>query len=370
MADSDDSGDSDTSLDILQDDRDLSSDDDFDRPLYRRTPRRFRCHETIVVRDVAKKFREQAVVTSREFFCQHDNEDPPSFQLVLTFGKHEGYLSACIKRVKKDIGIRNLEYQLFDDQKFLDKDSRPFFSATLEDNKPFGWENFYKPKDPKSAGVWWIVCQFTYETLEEFEYDSDDDDDDDEEEDNVPSSNRDQSLPVQNDLLKLLENQTNADVTFSVQGEKIKAHKLILLARSEYFANMFKSEMVENITNEVEVPDVDPLVFKGLLEYLYSGKPPKNLYKISLDLLVVADKYGMDEVKDLCMKNLYDRVSDKNVVDALLVAHKLGNEDLMSHAKTVFRGWSDFFRSDSPEMEKLKACPELLVDLMLEFSKG
>jgi hypothetical protein len=47
------------------------------------------------------------------------------------------------------------------------------------------------------------------------------------------------------DLLKMLENENFADVTFVVGDTKVKAHKCILASRSHFFENMFNVGMRE-----------------------------------------------------------------------------------------------------------------------------
>ena len=69
-------------------------------------------------------------------------------------------------------------------------------------------------------------------------------------------------------------------------------HRTILLLRSAYYANMFNSNMVESLNNEVEVPDADPKAFCGLLQFLYSGLPLQNLADIATGLYIISDKHG------------------------------------------------------------------------------
>jgi len=47
------------------------------------------------------------------------------------------------------------------------------------------------------------------------------------------------------DLLRMLENENFADVTFVVGDTKVKAHKCILASRSNFFENMFSVGMRE-----------------------------------------------------------------------------------------------------------------------------
>lgn len=59
----------------------------------------------------------------------------------------------------------------------------------------------------------------------------------------------------------LLENMEGSDISFDVAGEKFRAHKLVLAARSPVFRSKF-FEGLEEKSAEVEVTDVEPKVFK------------------------------------------------------------------------------------------------------------
>ena len=57
------------------------------------------------------------------------------------------------------------------------------------------------------------------------------------------------------DLRKLFNDETDADVKIFVGEKTIKAHKVVLRARSDYFRAMFESNMEESRKNEVGISD-------------------------------------------------------------------------------------------------------------------
>lgn len=59
----------------------------------------------------------------------------------------------------------------------------------------------------------------------------------------------------------LLENEECSDITFTVHGEKIHAHKLVLAARSPVFESEFFDSLEED-NREIVVTDMEPKVFK------------------------------------------------------------------------------------------------------------
>lgn len=59
----------------------------------------------------------------------------------------------------------------------------------------------------------------------------------------------------------LLENEEGSDITFNVSGEKFRAHKLVLAARSPVFENDFVN-MMEEDNDEILITEMEPRVFK------------------------------------------------------------------------------------------------------------
>lgn len=60
----------------------------------------------------------------------------------------------------------------------------------------------------------------------------------------------------------LLENEDGSDITFNVSGEKFRAHRLVLAARSPVFESEFLDVIGEEEGREIEVNDMEPKVFK------------------------------------------------------------------------------------------------------------
>lgn len=82
-----------------------------------------------------------------------------------------------------------------------------------------------------------------------------------------------------------------SDVTFLVKGVKFRAHKLILSARCEYFKSML-SKFVEADANEVTIEDIEPEVFKIILEFIYKAQLSHHEEKLeahAVDLIKAAD---------------------------------------------------------------------------------
>src|SRR5699024_1582460 len=92
------------------------------------------------------------------------------------------------------------------------------------------------------------------------------------------------------DLKTLLENRMHSDVTFTIGGTEVKAHKAILSARSPVFAAKFEQpNATETEEGKVTVKGVQAGAFVEFLSYLYTGYLPERK-PISDNLLILADK--------------------------------------------------------------------------------
>jgi hypothetical protein len=72
----------------------------------------------------------------------------------------------------------------------------------------------------------------------------------------------------------LYNNKDFSDVILAVGESKIHAHKLVLSARSEYFAGMFGSDFKESKEKVVEIEEDEDL-FKQMIEIFYTNDVSK-----------------------------------------------------------------------------------------------
>jgi len=96
-------------------------------------------------------------------------------------------------------------------------------------------------------------------------------------------------------------NRKMTDVEFLVGEETFGAHRSLLSARSPVFAAMFASGMKEVSTGQVRIEDVDPTTFIHFLKFLYIGMVEPS--SVDRDLFVVADKYGVETLMELCRRS-------------------------------------------------------------------
>lgn len=304
-----------------------------------------------IIHDIPAKFQDKQSFSSLPFACQTDPASP-MFVVRVGFGTAEPeFYSVYIKSKTSHVSFTSVKARFFGpDWDSLQSSS---FTQKLKPNIAWGWPQFFS-RDAylanESKGLR-VVAEVEYEvpTI-------------------PPHENKQLSVQrFQSDFLAILENESSTDVTFKVEDEEIKAHKLILSARCDYFKNMFASGMKETERNEVKISDIESNVFKELQKFLYSGIPPPFREAISPGLLIAADKYGLDDLKMACESDLTKNLSTENVVDYLLLAYGHNCPRLLHSSMLTFR--SHFDTLDKDELKKLNETPPLLLKL-LQFDMG
>jgi speckle-type POZ protein len=117
----------------------------------------------------------------------------------------------------------------------------------------------------------------------------------------------------------LYDNKDFSDVILAVRESKIHAHKLVLSARSEYFAGMFGSDFKESKEKVVEIEEDEDL-FKEMIEIFYTNDVSKVDFEVALELIVLARKYLVEELVKSCEEIIIKDMTLENCLEILLVA--------------------------------------------------
>ncbi|CAL4941865.1 unnamed protein product [Urochloa decumbens] len=125
----------------------------------------------------------------------------------------------------------------------------------------------------------------------------------------------------------LLASGDGADVAFKVggDGETFRAHRCVLAARSPVFRAELLGPMKEgNADSVVEVGDMDPEVFRVLLEFVYTDVLPEmgreEEAAMCQHLLVAADRYDMERLKLICEGKLRKHIDAASAANILALA--------------------------------------------------
>ena len=75
--------------------------------------------------------------------------------------------------------------------------------------------------------------------------------------------------------------------------------------------------MNEKDKNKLEINDASPEAVKAMLDYMYTGTVPTNISNIVVELLHLADKYGLGSLKRACERSLLDDLTVENAVNTM-----------------------------------------------------
>uniref|UniRef100_A0A9I9DDE3 BTB domain-containing protein n=2 Tax=Cucumis melo TaxID=3656 RepID=A0A9I9DDE3_CUCME len=184
-------------------------------------------------------------------------------------------------------------------------------------------------------------------------------------------------LPLNVQRLKQLQCTGEfSDVSIYIQGHGFVAHvhKIILSLWSMPFERMFTNGMSETASSEVYIRDVSPEAFQTMLKFMYSGELSKDSTMESdvllLQLLFLADQFGVSLLHQECCKILLECLSEDSVCSILQVVSSIPCCKLIE--ETCERKFSmhfdycttaniEFVMLDESTFRKILQCPDLTV---------
>jgi len=133
------------------------------------------------------------------------------------------------------------------------------------------------------------------------------------------------------------------------------------LYRSDVFRAMFAQENVlENIIRETEVIDFESDVVDDFLHFLYSDEVMDPALYNSVDLLLMADKYNVEDLRKECEKALVKSISISTAISFLSTASRIQAPLLVARsANFIFKNLDILVKSDDWK-EMVKSYPEAM----------
>ena len=118
----------------------------------------------------------------------------------------------------------------------------------------------------------------------------------------------------------------------------------------------------------MEIQDLNPPTVSALLTFIYTGKTP-NLEEHAEDLLMAAEKYQLDQLKNVCAKKLCSNIEVKNCLNYLVIGdlYRAGNLKKAS-LQFIARNMGSVFKSYEWQ-ENLKDHPSLMAEVINAIAK-
>ena len=155
-------------------------------------------------------------------------------------------------------------------------------------------------------------------------------------------------------------------------GFTVMCHRIILRSKSAVFSAMLYEEDKDK-AKEFHLPDCPSTLVEQLIQYLYTGQISNRLSdKDVMDLLQMADKYMVDDLKRECVHRLYVK-ADLQTLPALLVLSFLQTDTQMLYDITKRRVCDTMTACQGLEdWARVEEHPTLLQDLLktaVKFTK-
>jgi len=133
------------------------------------------------------------------------------------------------------------------------------------------------------------------------------------------------------DIESMLDTGRFSDCVIACGGQEFPCHKFILSARSPVFDAMFSHDTKEQARNRVEIKDLDVKVVQDMIDYIYSGQVTE-LESKAAGLITAAEKYDLEELKQMCVTSLCNSIRDDNVLDMLVLVETYDLPELRKSA--------------------------------------
>ncbi|XP_046997769.1 BTB/POZ domain-containing protein 6-like [Schistocerca americana] len=131
-----------------------------------------------------------------------------------------------------------------------------------------------------------------------------------------------------------------SDCSFKVgsqtQSQVFRAHKLILAASSPVFEAMCYGPLAEEAC--VKIPDVEPEVFRILLEYIYTDVANISSVDEAAGVLYAAKKYMLPHLCHTCHNYIIDNLRPSNAMSIFEFANEINEEQLLEPCIKVMCG--------------------------------
>eukprot|EP00929_Paragymnodinium_shiwhaense_P097920 TRINITY_DN5948_c1_g2_i1.p1 TRINITY_DN5948_c1_g2~~TRINITY_DN5948_c1_g2_i1.p1 ORF type:complete len:406 (+),score=108.47 TRINITY_DN5948_c1_g2_i1:112-1329(+) len=130
------------------------------------------------------------------------------------------------------------------------------------------------------------------------------------------------------DFREMWRSGKRGDVVLRAEGQELRAHGLVLAARSPVFERMLSTEMEEKSSGLVEIVDVDYDNLKRLCEFIYTGGVEDAAFwqdaEAAAGLLQAAAKYEVLGLVRLCARKASEALSVESVAEWLMLAAQIG----------------------------------------------
>jgi len=158
---------------------------------------------------------------------------------------------------------------------------------------------------------------------------------------------REEEIPpstFQQELSSIVNDTYSSDIGFELEDKLMThAHKMLIASRSEYFKTIFESGFKEHSAQVIAIEMVEQNIFNAVLQYLYTGDDAVAQSDRIVDILIAADRFLLDDLKQICESILESSLDTDNCAYLLAIADKHNAPRLKRLClETILKTWHIF----------------------------
>ncbi|CAB4266852.1 unnamed protein product [Prunus armeniaca] len=131
---------------------------------------------------------------------------------------------------------------------------------------------------------------------------------------------------------------------------------------STVFSAMFENEMEESLSGTIKTVDVSYGTLRAFVNYLYTAEVVCLDQQLACDLLVMADKYQAQHLKDLCQKFLVSNLNWDNSLSTCTFVHQHNAKQIINLALTLITDNMDKLTTGEEYAELKEKDPRLIFE--------
>uniref|UniRef100_A0A0D9WXD9 BTB domain-containing protein n=1 Tax=Leersia perrieri TaxID=77586 RepID=A0A0D9WXD9_9ORYZ len=155
---------------------------------------------------------------------------------------------------------------------------------------------------------------------------------------------------------------TDASASARPDTPAVPAHRVILASRSPVFRAMLENEMEESRSGIIKIYDVSYDVLRAFVHYMYTTEALLD-EQMASDLLVLAEKYEVKNLKAYCEKFLTSKVSNDNAITHYAFAHRHSAKQLLETSLSAIMDNMSTLADREEYKELVEKDPRLVVEI-------
>lgn len=133
-------------------------------------------------------------------------------------------------------------------------------------------------------------------------------------------------------------------------------------SRSPVFRAMLENQMEESLSGTIKIGDVSYDALRAFVNYLYTAEISLD-EDMACDLLILAEKYQVQHLKDYCEKFLVSKLNWDNSIMSYTFAHQHNAKKIVDAALILITDNMDKLTTREEYMDLVEKDPRLVVEV-------